>query len=281
MASFKIRGADGNEYGPVPADVVVQWIGANRVARHSLAQAEGSTEWKPLSAFPEFQSALFAQSVSPPPAGGAHAPPGGQQQGLAIASLILGICGITCLSVFGGIPAIILGHLAHNRSRRQPAIYGGSGMAIAGLVMGYLSLIWLPVMAGLFLPALAKAKDRAQTISCANQMKIVNRALRQYASEHNDGYPTNLLVLSNRVVSPNLLVCPSDPVRRKPRSWNDVAAAGTSYECIIPSAESLQQPSATVVLRCPIHGNVGHADGSVSQGTRKQRSGAAGNNSGF
>ncbi|MFI2566123.1 DUF4190 domain-containing protein [Paenarthrobacter sp. NPDC018779] len=66
-----------------------------------------------------------------------------QPKGLSIASMI---CGIATLVGFGffilpQIAAVILGHLALNR---EPA---GKGMAIAGLVMGYigvaLAIIWI------------------------------------------------------------------------------------------------------------------------------------------
>lgn len=57
--------------------------------------------------------------------------------GLAIATLVLGICG------FAIIP-IILGHvaLAQIRTRHE----GGSGLAIAGLVLGYLALAGYAVL---------------------------------------------------------------------------------------------------------------------------------------
>ena len=273
MALFKIRGSDQNEYGPVPADVVVQWITANRLARQSLARAEGSTEWKPLSEFPEFQSALAAQSTPPPPLASAYSPPAGHRHGMATASLVLGICGITCLSVLAGIPAIILGHLGYNRARKYPGVYGGSGMAIAGLVMGYLSLIWLPLMAALLLPALAKAKERAEKVSCANQMKTLTAEINLYANEH--GSCPNLLVLSNKLAAPKFLVCPGDTTRRRRLTWNDVGISGSSYIYTIPAPKTgtFQEAASLVVLRCPVHGNVAHVDGSVSQGPRKQGSG--------
>jgi hypothetical protein len=272
MPMFKIRGSDQNEYGPVPAEVVLQWLTANRVSRQTLARAEGTTDRKPLSEFPEFQSAVAAQSSLPPPVAGPSSPAGApvqRRQGMAIASLILGICGITCFSLIAGIPAVILGHIAYNRSRKLPSLYGGSGLAITGLVLGYLSLLALPILAGLFLPALAKAKERAQTINCVIQMKAVSLAINQSSQE---SFPTNLLVLSNRLSEPKLLVCPSDSARRRPKSWADLAASGSSYEYTNPKTGSLQEGAQTVVLRCPIHENVAFADGSVSQGARNPRS---------
>jgi hypothetical protein len=65
---YKIIGADGKEYGPVAADQVRQWIAEGRANAQTQAQAEGATDWKPLSAFAEFAAALG------PVAGAAGAP---------------------------------------------------------------------------------------------------------------------------------------------------------------------------------------------------------------
>ena len=58
-----------------------------------------------------------------------------QSNGLAIASLILAILGVG-FGPFSTIPAIICGHLGRAAFRKNPAI-GGDGMAVAGLVIGY------------------------------------------------------------------------------------------------------------------------------------------------
>ena len=76
-------------------------------------------------------------SQSPEPA----TPPA--NDGFAIASMILGIIGlITCFLgiIFGGL-AVIFGHLSISRINKSPQIKSGKGMAIAGLVTGYISLL--------------------------------------------------------------------------------------------------------------------------------------------
>jgi hypothetical protein len=62
---YKIIGADGRQYGPVSGDQIKFWFASNRVNSQTMAQAEGSTEWKPLGQFAEFSSVL-TQSVVPP-----------------------------------------------------------------------------------------------------------------------------------------------------------------------------------------------------------------------
>lgn len=63
---FKIIGGDQRPYGPVSADQLRQWIAEGRADARTLAQAEGSTDWRPLSTFAEFAE-LFPAEPSPSP----------------------------------------------------------------------------------------------------------------------------------------------------------------------------------------------------------------------
>jgi hypothetical protein len=58
MAMFKIIGGDQQEYGPVSTDELRDWIRSGRAGRDTLVRREGETEWKPLSALPEFAEAF-------------------------------------------------------------------------------------------------------------------------------------------------------------------------------------------------------------------------------
>ena len=67
--------------------------------------------------------------------------------GMAVGSLVCGILEIFTLG-FSAIPAVILGHLARNQIRRTGE--RGDGMAIAGLVLGYLGIgIWTLIIIAL------------------------------------------------------------------------------------------------------------------------------------
>ena len=73
---YKIIGGDQKEYGPVSAEQLRQWIAEGRVNGQTSTQSEGTSEWKPLSAFPELADLEAVKPVSPgaPPA--YAAPPG-------------------------------------------------------------------------------------------------------------------------------------------------------------------------------------------------------------
>ena len=86
---------------------------------------------------------LFArrQPTDPYPAPGPyqHTPPqfiADQRSvdGLAVAALVLGIVWAFWL---GSILAVIFGHVAMRRIKRQPNMRKGYGLAVAGLVLGY------------------------------------------------------------------------------------------------------------------------------------------------
>lgn len=70
---FKIRGSDGQEYGPVSLDQLQRWLREGRVGPPTPVQREGATDWQPLSALPEFAGTLSAPTpvaadVALPPA---------------------------------------------------------------------------------------------------------------------------------------------------------------------------------------------------------------------
>ena len=67
MATYTIIGGDQKPYSSVTPDDIRRWIADGRLNAQSLAREENDTEWRPLSAFPEFADALAAQTAAPPP----------------------------------------------------------------------------------------------------------------------------------------------------------------------------------------------------------------------
>ena len=69
----------------------------------------------------------------------------GQNQTLPTASLVLGIFSLILFCCFAGIPlgaaALITGYLGMTNAKNNPQAYGGRGLAIAGMVIGAVSLV--------------------------------------------------------------------------------------------------------------------------------------------
>jgi hypothetical protein len=216
---YRILGADGKEYGPVNSEVLRQWITEGRAHAHTKVKPEGGADWQTLASVPEFEAAFVAAPGAPPPLPVAAAET--KTSGLAIASLVLGIlgmCGITALV------GLILGIVSLVKINKSGGRLSGQGLAIAGIcVSGFMLLFSIPFMAGMTLPALARAKQQAQTINCMNNMKQLGLAVKTYAVDHNGQLPpaaTWCDAIQSRVGSPKVFQCPSEPERRCSYAFN-------------------------------------------------------------
>src|SRR5690242_2932333 len=105
----------------------------------------------------------------------AHPP---QSSALAIWSLVLGILGLTFCSIFTAIPAVICGHLGYSRIKRSGGTLEGSGLALAGLITGYvgivLTLLVIPVVLAVAIPNFVKAREMAQKNICINNLRRID-----------------------------------------------------------------------------------------------------------
>jgi hypothetical protein len=123
--------------------------------------------------------------MPPPP----PAPPRARRCGLAIASLVLGLPGLAlCLGPLAGLHAVICGHLAASRIRRSGGALHGAGLATAGLITGYLSLLWIVVLgllAAAAVPNVIKARNAAQHATCIANLQTIESAKAAWAAEFN------------------------------------------------------------------------------------------------
>ncbi len=59
---------------------------------------------------------------------------------MAVVSLVSGILSWLAIPLLGAIVAIITGHMGRGEIRRSGGALGGDGLAVVGLVLGYLQL---------------------------------------------------------------------------------------------------------------------------------------------
>lgn len=278
---YKIRGGDGKEYGPVSADTLRAWVTQGRANAQTFVLAEGATEWKTLATCAEFAD-LFATRATGDPGTAVQATPD-KTSSMAIWSLVLGIsaflCGVTA------IPGLILGIIAQKQIKDSMGRLGGRGLALGGTITSAIALLLLPVafLAAMLLPALAKAKGKAQTINCVNNLKQLGLSVRLYSGDHADKYPsaTNWCdAILAEAGTPKIYVCPGAPDARCGYAFN-AKLSGLDESKLDPNTVMIFESDAgwnasggrELMITKPRHGNhyvVGLADGSVQQMTEAQ-----------
>ena len=128
---YKILGGDGQQYGPATGVQIREWIAAGRANAQTLAQAEGSQEWKPLTTYPEFAELASAVAAPTPPYLGAV----DQRK----SKLVAGLLGI--LVGWAGVHRFYLGYVANGVVQiLVTAVTCGFG-AIWGFIEGILILV--------------------------------------------------------------------------------------------------------------------------------------------
>lgn len=192
---------DGQQLGTVSEDQLRTGLADGTYRPTDLAWGEGMSDWKPLSEIAgSHASRLPANPPSAPPRGpGAPMQAvGGQTAGLATASLVLGILSIIPCSIATGLPAIVTGHMARSKIKQSGGALLGEGKALAGLIMGYVSLVLAVVWIGLVAlaaPTFAKVQEKGLQAKATSNARMICTACKIYASDNNGNYPPNLEVL--------------------------------------------------------------------------------------
>ncbi len=126
----------------------------------------------------------------PPPLGAPVASP--ETSGKAVASLICGIISIFPFCVV----AIILGHIAVSQIGKSAGRLTGKGVAIAGLVLGYLGLVAIPfiaIIAAIAIPNLLRAKISANEAMAVGSVRTLVAAEISYQTANpKTGFTCNL-----------------------------------------------------------------------------------------
>ena len=135
---------------------------------------------------------LLAPSLTPRPAYTGLT----QSSGKAIASLI---CGIFAFLFPAAVVAIVLGHLSLSEIRKSAGRLTGQGIAMAGLILGYVGVAAIPlilIIAAIAIPNLLRSRMVANEASAVGSLKVINVAALNYASTYGNGFPPSIEALA-------------------------------------------------------------------------------------
>ena len=120
--------------------------------------------------------------------------------GKAIASLILGLVSIVGMC-FTAIPGLILGIMGLGDISRSQGRIGGKGLAIFGIVLSSMGMVWTIVvlLIGIMLPAVQAARTAARRVTSMNNMRQQALGMLSYESAKRQFPPQQMNGLSWRV----------------------------------------------------------------------------------
>jgi hypothetical protein len=143
------------------------------------------------------QAQPSAQSLAPSPT--LSGPP--QTSGKAIASFV---CGVINIFPFF-IVAIVLGHISRSEIRKSAGRLKGEGIALAGLILGYLGIIFIPIVlivAAIAIPNLLRARIAANEASAvASVRELVSAEISYHATHQDAGFTCSFSDLSGQLDS--------------------------------------------------------------------------------
>ena len=205
----------GQQTGPFPLEQIRHELATGALRTTDMAWYEGAPGWVPLSFVPGLAAGappfapqpMYGGPMPGQPYGGM--PPQRPTSGLAVAALVLGILTLFTAGLTS-LPAVICGHLGLSRIKRSNGAVGGTGLAITGLVMGYvMMLFFVGMIVGIALPVFNSVAIKGKQTRCLAQAKQVGLACKLYASDHDGKFPPTLDdLMPDYLLDKKLLVCP-------------------------------------------------------------------------
>ena len=136
----------------------------------------------------------------------------------------------------------------------------------------------IAILASLLLPAIAKAKAKANRIACVSNMKQVDVAIILWSLDQEGKYPwivkpadggtysfpaawQHFAVLSNELSTPKVLFCPTDKERRPSESFGGVNGFTVSQNSTLSYAVGTEATEGNTSMHIVVDRNISGADG--------------------
>jgi type IV pilus assembly protein PilA len=182
----------------------------------------------------------------------AAAPTDSHTSGKAIASLI---CGIFFFLLPAAIVAIILGHLSYSEIQRSLGRIRGRGIALAGLILGYAGISFIPVLiiAAIAIPNLIRSKMAANEASAVGSLRSYQYAMGAYASKcPKIGFPKSLANLGEGRGD-----CERASLLDRSLSTDQPIKSGYYFHYLAAEPDDVGQVTSFVITADPVSPNTG------------------------
>lgn len=210
---------NGAQVGPVEIEDLKRLIVSGELPPTTLVWTDGMPQWRPVSEIP-----VLSQNPQNPmqaiPLTYAYPPQSRPGLGLAIASMVCGICG--CVYAITGIVGIVLGFVALHKIKKSGQS-SGKGFAIAGIVTGTAFLLLYGALV-LFIvntirttgPVFSAPTGTAfygvvTTGDCQGNLSVIMGQYNIFTAVHNGPPKTLGELATGQNLHPSLFVCPSNP----------------------------------------------------------------------
>jgi type II secretory pathway pseudopilin PulG len=143
------------------------------------------------------------------PGPGDFGAPEKRRAGYAVASLVVGILGFFTFGILliGTIIGTSLGIAALKKANSQPAVYGGKGIAIAGIVVNILAVFMIfpiGIISAIAIPNLLASRRAANEAAAISSLRVIGNAEATYASTGAGGYGSLAQLFGARMIDENL-----------------------------------------------------------------------------
>jgi predicted Zn finger-like uncharacterized protein/prepilin-type processing-associated H-X9-DG protein len=190
-----------------------------------------------------------------------------ESNGWAVASLVCACAGFV-VPVIPTILGVVFGIIGLKKAK-DPRV-GGKGMAIAGICVSAFSILAGVCMISVLLPSLNRARETANRVKCASNMRQIGQAILLYSNDNRGAYPDTLeQLLTTQDITSEVFVCPTSTDTPSspggtPQQQAASLSSGGHLSYVYVGKGSTNQASADTVILYEKPGN--HGTGSAADG---------------